>query len=1229
MADFSEFKEFDGLRLRLASSAVMRSWSRGEVREPETINYRTFRPEKDGLFCEKIFGPTRDYECYCGKYRKVRFKGVICDKCGVEVTRKIVRRERMGHIELSSPCAHVWFFGTVPSKMARLLGVRLGDLKAVIYYSRYLISEISPKDKEKVIAGLAKESEVAQKELATTAEEGVQEALKLSEKEAKKLDAGKKREKTLLVGRKEAARLRDTLVVDQSNLERKYEILEKHITAAEPLSIVGELEYSRLQPYFEKFAKVGTGAETVKAVLEGLDIEALSQQLREELSQTKSKGKKLQLVSRLKVVDQFCRSGVKPEWMILDVLPVIPPELRPMVQLEGGRFATSDLNDLYRVIINRNNRLKNLLELGAPEVILRNEKRMLQEAVDALIDSRRAEHRRRGQKTLRSLSDLIRGKQGRFRRNLLGKRVDYSGRSVIVVGPELKLYECGLPKEMALELFKPMVIREILLEGLASNVRTAKDFLEMRSAEVWDLLERVVANHPVLLNRAPTLHRLGILAFYPKLSEGSAIKLHPCVCAGYNADFDGDQMAVHVPLSKKAIAEASELMLSSKNLLKPSSGAPVVSPSKDMVLGLYWLTKEEHEGSGPANGGPFDLVEATLAWDQGALGLRKMTTIEVGGKLRETTLGRVFFNEVLPESLRFVNQSVGSREVRVLVERCLEDAGEERTVQLVDDLKDLGFRFATISGISAGIFDVRSVSGKDAEVAKAEASVADVEQNFARGLITDGERKRLSQEIWLDATNTLAARAWEEMDSENPMRMMVESGSRGSQDQVKQMVGMKGLVVDPTGTVVELPTKSNYFEGLSEFEYFVGTRGSRKGLTDTALRTADAGYLTRRLVDVAQEVLVREENCGTASGWEIRGDEGEEFASLSERIFGRAVAKTVKDAEGKILARRNEIITKGKAQDIEAAGVGSVWVRSPLTCQSRWGICQKCYGVDIGGRGLVKIGTPVGVIAAESIGEPGTQLTLRTFHTGGIVGQDITQGLPRVEQLVEARVPKVLAGMTGISGKVSLKETSEGTTVTITGAEGETEEHLLPKTVEVLLTPGQLVPAGYPLSSGYLDPKEILEAFGVQSAQRYVLSEIQKVYSSQGVNLNDKHIEVVLRQMCSKLRVKSSGDTSFLPGEIVSKDKFLAANEAVVEQGGAKAKAKPLILGVTRASLNADSWLAAASFQETTRILTDAAVENAYDPLRGLKENVIVGRRVPVGAIMDSPPPAVETGAKQ
>jgi len=1229
MSDFADFKEFAGLRVHLASPQVIRSWSRGEVREPETINYRTFRPEKDGLFCEKIFGPTRDYECYCGKYRKVRFKGVICDKCGVEVTRKTVRRERMGHIELSSPCAHVWFFGTVPSKIARLLGVRLGDLKAVIYYSRHLILEVSPEKKEKVIAGLDKELVAEREELAAKTEERIQEALKLAESEAEKLEAGKARDKALLIGRKEAARLRDALVVDQTNLERKYEILEKHLAAVAPLSIVGELEYSRLQSYFERFAKVGMGAEAVKEVLVGLDIEELFHQLRDELSRTKSKGKKLQLISRLKVVDQFRRSGVKPEWMILDVLPVIPPELRPMVQLEGGRFATSDLNDLYRVIINRNNRLKSLLELGAPEVILRNEKRMLQEAVDALIDSRRAEHRRRGQKTLRSLSDLIRGKQGRFRRNLLGKRVDYSGRSVIVVGPKLKLYECGLPKEMALELFKPMVIREILLEGLAANVRTAKDFLETRSAEVWDLLERVVQNHPVLLNRAPTLHRLGILAFYPKLSEGNAIKLHPCVCAGYNADFDGDQMAVHVPLSKKAIAEANEVMLSSRNLLKPSSGTPVVSPSKDMVLGIFWLTTEKQEEGGSSTKRVFDLTEANIAWSSGALGLREMALIDVGGELRETTLGRALFNEILPESLRFVNQPVGSREVRALVERCLEEVGEERTVQFVDDLKDLGFRFATLSGISAGIFDVQSVPGKGAVVAEAEAGVAEVEQNFARGLITDDERKRLSQEIWLDATNSLAERVWESMDVENPMRVMVESGSRGSRDQVKQMVGMKGLVVDPTGTVVELPTKSNYFEGLSEFEYFVGTRGSRKGLTDTALRTADAGYLTRRLVDVAQEVLVREEDCGTKSGWEVRRDDGEEFASFSERISGRFVAKTVKDAGGKVLARRNELLTKNKAREIEAAGVDSVWVRSPLTCRTRWGICQKCYGEDLGGRGLVKIGAPVGVIAAESIGEPGTQLTLRTFHTGGIVAQDITQGLPRVEQLVEARVPKVLAEMTGISGKVSLKEGPEGTTVTVTSAEGETEEHLLPKTVGVLLTEGQLVPAGYPLSSGYLDPKEILETFGEQQAQKYILSEIQKVYSSQGVTLNDKHIEVILRQMCSKLRVKSAGDTNLLPGDIVSRDKFSVVNEAVAEQGGVKAKAKPLILGVTRASLNADSWLAAASFQETTRVLTDAAVENAYDPLRGLKENVIVGRRVPIGSVVDDQHLAAEAVAEQ
>lgn len=1212
MSDLAKFRDFAALKISLASPETVRSWSHGEVREPETINYRTFRAEKDGLFCEKIFGPTKDFECYCGKYRKVRFKGVICDKCGVEVTRRRVRRERMGHIELVSPCAHVWFFGTIPSKMALLLGVNPRDLKAVIYYSRCLVIEVDEAKKKEVLGGLDQELEQEKAALATEVGKKIQEIEKTATKEAKGAKDDKAAAETSLTGRRETARLRDELVTNQANLEKSYAVLGKHLQEVYPLGIIGEGEYQRMKAHIDRFARVGMGALAVKKVLSGLDVDWLAKTLRKDYRETKSREVRRKILRRLRVASEFARSGVKPEWMVVDVLPVIPPELRPMVQLEGGRFATSDLNDLYRVVINRNNRLRDLLALGAPEIILRNERRMLQEAVDALIDSRRVTRRYRGQKELRSLSDLIKGKQGRFRRNLLGKRVDYSGRSVIVVGPELNLYECGLPREMALELFKPMVLREILLAGLAPNVRAAKDFLEERSGEVWDLLEKIVAHHPVLLNRAPTLHRLGIVAFYPKLTDSKAIQIHPCVCAGYNADFDGDQMAVHVPLSSGAVREAKELMLSSKNLLKPSSGTPIVSPTKDMILGLYWLTAVDPKLA--LSERPLTLPEAMFSWESGNLNLRQPARIEFDGTVQETTLGRVIFNQILPESLRFMNQTIGKKEVGSFLQTSLETEGTDRTVVLVDAMKSLGFRYATQSGTSISGFDTRSVPGKAKVLAEAEGKVATVERNFSLGLITDGERRRLSQEIWLDATNQLDTLAWESLAEDNPMRLMVESGARGSRDQVKQMAGMKGLVVDPTGRIADLPTKSNLFEGLLEFEYFVGTRGSRKGLTDTALKTADAGYLTRRLVDVAQEVLVREKDCGTRRGWEIlRADPAGGVASLSERILGRVLARTVKDSSGQVLAERGELITKVSAQEIEKSDVAGVWVRSPLTCETHFGICQKCYGVDLGWGDLVAVGSPVGVIAAQSIGEPGTQLTLHGKQAGkGIVGaMEITRGLPRVEQIFEARTPKALSPISRLAGKVHLTEAEEGMIVKIVSADGE-EIHEIPQVLETAVAEGDLISEGTQLASGYLDPEEVLEVSGLLAAERYLLSEVQKVYSSQGVALNDKHVEIILRQMFSRVRVVTSGDTTFLPGEIVSKDSLLIENERIEQAGGEKAKARQLVLGVTKVSLNTDSWLAASSFQETTRVLTDAATKGAVDYLRGLKENVIVGRKLPV-----------------
>ncbi len=1209
--ELEQFEQFEGLKITLASPKEIRSWSHGEVTEPETINYRTFRAEKDGLFCEKIFGPTKDFECYCGKYKKIRFKGVICDKCGVEVTRRRVRRERMGHIELASPCAHVWFFGTVPSKMARLLGIRSRDLKAVIYFSRYIVQEIDEKNKENVLSSLDDDLISDKKILKEEYDRKIKDIEEEMSENTKEIEDGEEKERILLEGRRQIADLRNDLVTEQNNLEKKYDVLGSHLAEIEKYSIIGELECRSLQKYLNKFAEVGIGALGVKKVLEDIDTEKLAEELKENLRQTGSKSKRKKYTRRLKVVEEFNRSEVSPSWMILEVLPVIPPELRPMVQLEGGRFATSDLNDLYRAVINRNNRLKELLELGAPELILKNERRMLQEAVDALIDSSRSRGRRyRGQKKLRSLSDLIKGKQGRFRRNLLGKRVDYSGRSVIVVGPELAVSECGIPKEMALELFKPMVLREVLLEGYAPNIRMAKEYVKGKPPEVWNLLERVVEGWPVLLNRAPTLHRLGILAFYPRLLDGQAISLHPCVCAGYNADFDGDQMAVHVPLSKEAKEEAEEIMLSTKNLLKPSSGSPVVTPSKDMVLGLYWLTRTEGEF---LKDSVFTVEDAEFAVEKGFLGLRQPTNFDIEGELIETTLGRVYVNQVMPSSMDYINEIVDKSKVKEILATCLDKEGEEFMVELIDKLKSLGFKYATDSGVSMGIFDTEVGLAKNSRIEEAEKKVAGIEQNFNRGLLTEEEKRRLSNDVWQELTNELEKLTWENLSKENPMRILIESGARGSRDQVKQISGMKGLVVDPTGNIVELPTKSNYFEGLSEFEYFAGARGARKGLADTALKTADAGYLTRRLVDVSQDVLIRENDCGTRKGIKISRNDGEEFSDFALRLEGRVAADTIKDSAGNIIARRNDLIDKEKAAEVDEKGPEVVEVRSPLTCETAYGICQKCYGWDLGWRRIAELGSPVGVIAAQSIGEPGTQLTLRTFHFGGIAMEDITRGLPRVTQLFEVRTPKVLAAMAEISGKVSVEDIEDGgTKITIISEDGEKEEHLVPPTREITVEDGDLIPAGHALSSGYLDPEEVLKTMGLREAQKYMLSEVQKVYSSQGVDLADKHVEIILRQMASQVRIKSPGDTDLLTGEIVSRERLLRENERVEENDGKKAKAEDLVLGITKVSLNTESWLSAASFQSTRRVLTDSAAEGRIDHLRGLKENVIVGKKVPV-----------------
>ncbi len=1203
----NEFKDFDALQIKLASPEKIRSWSRGEVLKPETINYRTFRTEKDGLFDERIFGPTKDYECYCGKYKRIRYKGVICDKCGVEVTASKVRRERMGHIELASPCAHVWFCRGVPSQMGTLLGVSPRGLEAVVYFSSLLVTAVD-EDKKAAVLSTAEE-ELSQKKQALNREA----AAKIDKITA---EAEEKMELLLKV-RQEKAIVRRERTLAQDKLEDEYKLIRGRLQQVNRLAVIAHPIYDELSNYIDQFAEVDMGAAALKEVLKEVDLEDLSQKIKKKLA--KSKGQKLvKLTKRLRVVEGLRLAEIRPEWMILDVVPVIPPDLRPLVQLQGGRFAASDLNDLYRRVINRNNRLKKLLDLGAPEVIVRNEKRMLQEAVDALLDkSRRQQRERRGQKELRSLSDMLKGKKGRFRLNLLGKRVDYSGRSVIVVGPELKLDQCGLPREMALELFKPFVLREIILEGLAPNIKSARFVLEERPPEVWDILEKLVKDHPVLLNRAPTLHRLGFQAFYPQLIDGKAIQIHPCVCVGYNADFDGDQMAVHLPLSDRARKEAHEIMLSAKNLLKPADGVPIAVPIREMVVGTYYLTSMvKKEGKLPVFA---DESEALLALQTEMIDLRQPIKVRIEGKVLETTAGRIIFNQVLPKSLRFFNDETNKENgaVKKLVNRCLQTEGSPRTAELIDDLKRLGFEYATLSGISMGIFDGEIVPERDQLIKEADEKSAEVDQSFRRGLITDRERTNLMAQSWIDITEKLDDLTWDNLDKDNPIKILVSSGARGTRDQVKQIAGIRGMIVDPLGRLVKLPIRSNYREGLTDIEYFSSARGGRKGLIDTALKTADAGYLTRRLADVAQEAIVREDDCGTTEGLEFRESEGTLLMTFAERLVGRTAAADIK-AGRKVLAKAGDLITVESAAKIAEAHLESVKVRSPMTCGARHGICAKCYGLDLATQKLVAIGTPVGIIAAQSIGEPGTQLTLRTRHIGGIItAKDVTQGLPRVEEILEARTPKDLGLMSPMAGKVKVVERDEKRIVRVTAtdkAEVEKEvEFEIEPTAELKVESGDLVGAGTPLTAGFLDPEKVMEQLGIEAAQKYILNEVQSVYSSQGVTLADKHVEVIIRQMFSKMKVESPGETGFLPGEIVSRYLFEEENEKIQTAKKEPASAEVILLGITKAALETDSFLAAASFINTSRVLTEAAASGKVDKLLGLKENVIIGRLIPTG----------------
>jgi DNA-directed RNA polymerase subunit beta' len=1228
-ATFTNIVDFAGLKITIASPEEIKAWSYGEVTKPETINYRTLKPEKDGLFDERIFGPTKDWECYCGKYKRIRYRGIICDKCGVEVTQSKVRRERMGHIALVAPVAHVWYFKGAPSKLSLLLDISPRALEEVIYFAQYLVTKVDEEKRKEVLNRLTdlgrERMEVAGRRIREEIEIIHKKYVQEKEETKERVTAPEARDMALseltLKERQETSKQEDQGNDEKEKIKTIVDQVISIVKSIRPLNTLTEDEHLRLFEYDATSCfDVGMGAEAILAVVKKLDLDKLAAGVREEIQNTSGQ-RHIKATKRLRLVDGMRKASINPTWMILNTLPVIPPDLRPMVQLTGGRFATSDLNDLYRRVINRNNRLKHLMDLGAPEIILRNEKRMLQEAVDSLIDVTQRPSSRAVIAPLRSLSDMLRGKQGRFRQNLLGKRVDYSGRSVIIVGPELNLTQCGIPKEMALEMFKPFVLRELIVRGIAPNVKNAKNVLERRTPEVFDILEEITKNHPVLLNRAPTLHKLGIQAFYPILIEGSAIRIHPCVCAGYNADFDGDQMAVHIPLSGEAQHEAIHLMLPTHNLLKPADGSPITVPNKEMVLGCYYLTTVDP--GAPSEEKYLKVFasadDAIFAYQTERIAIRVPIRVRMNGDVVVTTVGKVLFNEILPEGLRYVNTPVKSVTIKSIITKALKLYTKEEVVTLIDAIKNLGFWGATIcGGLSVSVFDCEMIAEKASIVAGAEKKVTEIDGNYQQGLITLEEKKRLSNEIWIDVTERLADMTWQHMPANNPVKMIIDSGSaRASKDQLKQLSAIKGLVVDPLGKIVELPTKSNYREGLSIFEYVTSTRGSRKGLTDSALKTADAGYLTRRLVDVSHDMIVRDVDCGTSEGWEVNRRE-ERQASFTTRMIGRyAAADVVAPNSKKVLIAKGEEITEENGKLLDEHNVQSISLRSAITCQAPFGMCAKCYGRDFGTDAPVELGTPVGVIAAQSIGEPGTQLTMRVRHSGGIVGLDVTQGLPRVEELFEARMPRVLSPISEIAGRVEVVESEDGYKVRVrntTMKPPEEREYVIPLTSELKVKEGDLVAAGDQLSSGYLDLKEVLSVRGLRGAQKYLITEIQRVYESQGIQISDKHFEVIVRKMSDKVRVDTSGDTMLLPGELVDRMRFLEENARVLAAGGEPATAQIVVLGITRASLFTESWLSAASFQETTNVLTDAALAAREDKLLGLKENVIIGRLIPVSA---------------
>ena len=1302
MADRTETSgtNFNAIRISIASPEQILNWSHGEVTKPETINYRTLRPEKDGLFCERLFGPTKDWECFCGKYKRIRYRGVICDRCGVEVTRAKVRRERMGHIRLAAPVAHIWFSKTTPSRLGLLLDLSPRNLERVLYFAQHIIVSVDEDARQDAIDAERVKFELETEKRRRQAEETLaslntrlEEATVAASSQPEDAESPAPSGADLIALQAEIDTVNSQLSTDEGQLEETYKMAVDELEDLRIHKLIAESRYRELREHYGDVFEAGMGAEAILAILRTVDLEALRDQLVTEMQSTSGQRRK-KAIKRLRVVESFRNSGNRVEDMILSVMPVLPPELRPMVQLDGGRFATSDLNDLYRRVINRNNRLKRLMSLGAPEIIIRNEKRMLQEAVDALIDNGRRGRPIQGSHNhkLKSLSDLLRGKQGRFRQNLLGKRVDYSGRSVIVVGPELKMHECGLPRRMALELFKPFVMHRLVILGIAPNIKNAKRMVERARGEVWDILEDVIKDRPVLLNRAPTLHRLGIQAFMPVLIEGNAIQIHPLVCSAFNADFDGDQMAVHVPLSRMAVLEAKEAMLSTHNMLSPASGDPLVAPTLDMVMGCYYLTDLRKDSNGA--GRRFnDFDEARIAHASNLIDLHAPIAVrEVRNCTEEwvdTTLGRLIFNEILPERIGFQNKLMDRGALKDLTADLYRNLSNDETAWVLDEVKDLGFHYATSSGITIAINDIQVSDRKPEILTEATNMVDDYDEQFLSGLISEEERYSKTVDAWTWASDQTTELVEEELPNFGGIAVMAVSGAKGNISQIKQMAGMRGLMSNPKGRIIDLPIKSSFREGLTALEYFISTHGARKGLADTALRTADSGYLTRRLIDIAQEVIILEEDCGTFDAyWVPRRPDDATGASLPERILGRLAAAPVPHPEtGEILVDRNDLIDEGMARRIMQAGVTEISVRSPMTCEAHRGVCQRCYGRLPATGLIVEKGQAVGIIAAQSIGEPGTQLTMRTFHTGGVAGLDITSGLPRVEELFEARVPKSAAILADIDGQVELTNDDEGRRLRLVSREEfredypvpanadlmvddgeavepgmvlasvqlslpggtpdeaepseelpaatqivanvggkieitpgcvsvvwedvEAREHIIPASAYMLVGDGDTVKAGDALINGPLNPHDILHIRGKDDLQVYLVDQVQQVYQSQGVAIHDKHIEVILRQMLRRVQVESTGDSDFIPGQMVDKFAFQNENAKVLAEGGEPATAKPVLLGVTRASLLTDSFLSAASFQETTRVLTQAAVSGAQDWLLGLKENVIIGRLIP------------------